>query len=48
MNQTENIYTPDEAGEITIELKCDIEGMPTPVISWWKVNNFMKFIFIKF
>ncbi|KAG8038469.1 hypothetical protein G9C98_006165 [Cotesia typhae] len=38
MNQTENIYTTDEAAEITIELKCDIEGMPTPVISWWKVH----------
>ncbi|XP_074100379.1 PDGF- and VEGF-receptor related isoform X2 [Cotesia typhae] len=38
MNQTENIYTTDEAAEITIELKCDIEGMPTPVISWWKDN----------
>ncbi|CAD6208770.1 GSCOCG00003578001-RA-CDS [Cotesia congregata] len=36
MNRSENTYTTDEAAETTIELKCDIKGMPTPIISWWK------------
>ncbi|XP_053598108.1 vascular endothelial growth factor receptor 1 isoform X1 [Microplitis demolitor] len=38
MNQTENIYNTDEASDTTISLNCNIKGMPSPSISWWKDN----------
>ncbi|XP_034952110.1 vascular endothelial growth factor receptor 1 isoform X2 [Chelonus insularis] len=36
MNETEVVYDLETANDLNIVLKCYIEGMPEPVISWWK------------